>query len=51
MAEFDLNEAKIWQFSWDRFFMLDLDPENAARFGLNLLKIARRIAAHHGREI
>lgn len=49
MLEFDLNEANLWQRGWNHFFMLDLDPGNATRFGLDVIEIARRIAVHYGR--
>lgn len=49
MNGFDGTEANTWQRIWDTFFMLDRHPENDARFGVDIVGVAHRIAAFRGR--
>jgi hypothetical protein len=37
----------LWQGLWDEMFMIDLFPENRARFGLDVREIVRLIAEFH----
>jgi hypothetical protein len=49
MSHFDEITAKAAQHTWDILFMLDRYPSNASRFGVDIVGLARRIAAFRGR--